>query len=72
MAQPVDWADARLSDFETVKYTFEPHKPIKRKQYSWPVCQWCGLLYLKNDITNWCIRKGCNASYHPDYKRLKL
>jgi hypothetical protein len=63
---------AKLSDFEVVKYSYEAHSPVKVKQLPWPVCRHCGLVYLKNEFTRWCIGKGCNNSYHPEFGRAKL
>lgn len=57
--------------FEQVKYSYEAHSPSKMKQIPWMVCRHCGLVYLKNEITAWAIKMGCNNSYHPDYKRLR-
>jgi len=53
-----------------IKYTFEAHSPIKVKNVPWSYCKYCGLLYLNNAITKWCIKMGCNNSYHPKYKQI--
>ena len=49
-------------------YTFKGHtfKPMPRigKQ----LCSGCGLLALRNDITRWCIKKGCNYADNPHHK----
>lgn len=31
-------------------------------------CTSCGLVALNNQITQWCINKGCNYSDHPQFK----
>lgn len=50
-------------------YTYEPHKPITTKAAPWLTrCAFCGLVYLKNDITRWCIKVGCNNRDHPHYR----
>lgn len=36
-----------------------PHVTIKYKRIAWPVCKYCGLLYLKNEPTRKAIKKGC-------------
>ncbi len=36
-----------------------PHQAKKLKQLSWPVCKFCGLVYLKNELTRQAIRVGC-------------
>lgn len=47
----------------------EPHS-MKGKICSWAYCLHCGLVALNNDLTRWCISKGCNASEHPSYKSM--
>jgi hypothetical protein len=63
------WVPAEIED-EIIKYSYERHGPIKLKGTSYLYCKYCGLLYLKNSITRWCIRMGCNNEYHRDYKRI--
>lgn len=53
--------------FDKEKYTYEPHS-FNRKIKHWNYCGHCGLVALKNSLTEWCIAKGCNFSYHPSYK----
>ena len=50
-------------------YKYEAHSPKRRKGISWAVCEKCGLIYLKNPFTSWCIRMGCNSNDHPDYEK---
>lgn len=38
------------------------------KRLPWPVCKGCGLLALRNALTDWCIKRGCNYDEHPGYK----
>jgi hypothetical protein len=45
-----------------------PHAPVKRKGIPWLCCQRCGLVYLHNELTSWCIRMGCDHSERPEYK----
>ena len=47
----------------------EPHsfQPVKRLPY--PVCAGCGLVRLKNPLTEWCVRHGCGHTEHPGYKQ---
>ena len=52
------------------KYEMELHAPVKLyKGLPWPVCKRCGLVYLKNSFTRWCVAKGCLAEYHPGFKQ---
>ena len=50
-------------------YKYEAHSPKKRKNTAYPVCEKCGLIYLKNPFTEWGIRMGCNNNDHPDYEK---
>lgn len=46
---------------------FRPHAWKAIKGLPWPVCTGCGLLRLKNALTDWCVRHGCNHEDHPGY-----
>ena len=62
------WIQAEIED-EEITYSFEAHKPRKLgKRIPWLYCAHCGLLYLKNPITRWCIKMGCNHTYHKQFK----
>jgi len=50
-----------------MSYEFEAHSPIKTKAIPWMFCKYCGLLYLNNKITRWCVKVGCNHTEHPQY-----
>lgn len=52
-------------------YSYEPHKPVKVKWLPYMMCAWCGLLYLNNQFTSFCIKKGCNCEDHPEYNRYR-
>lgn len=62
------WTPAEIED-EKETYTFEPHKLKMIKRIPWPICQYCGLVFLKNKVSRWCIKNGCNYSLHRDYKK---
>ena len=64
------WVPAQIED-EEIKYSYEQHAPIPLKGQPYLYCRYCGLVYLKNDFTKWCIRMGCANSYHPLYKRMR-
>jgi hypothetical protein len=32
------------------------------------VCTNCGLMRLRNLLTDWCVEKGCEYSEHPGYE----
>ena len=53
--------------FEKIKYEYEPHS-FNRKVKHWNYCSGCGLVALRNPLTEWCIAKGCNFRYHPQYR----
>lgn len=67
-----DWArdDSGLSlrDIERRQpYKLEPHVFKVSKKLPWLRCQRCGLLNLRNELTAWCMKMGCNASDHPEF-----
>lgn len=49
-------------------FKVEPHDFGSIRGLSWPVCKGCGLVRLRNPLTDWCIRHGCNAEDAPGYK----
>jgi len=53
------WVVATIED-EVLRYTYEPHKPVKSKAFPWLYCQYCGLLYLKNRPSRRAVKLGCN------------
>ncbi len=62
------WVPAEIQD-EKETYKFEAHKPMKlTKRIPYLVCQHCGLVFIRNKVTSWCIKTGCNHSLHKDYK----
>jgi hypothetical protein len=70
--QMADWNrdDSGLSIRDIEKrqaYKFEPHAFAPTKKLAWLRCKHCGLLTLRNQLTDWCIRMGCNAADHPEY-----
>lgn len=67
-----DWVkdDSGLSirDIERKQlYKLQPHQFAPCKRLAWLRCKICGLLTLRNALTEWCIRMGCNSKDHPDY-----
>ncbi len=46
----------------------KPHSFRPVKGLSWPVCSCCGLVRLRNPLTDWCVRNGCNHEDHPGYR----
>ena len=65
------WVPAQIEDQE-ITYSYEKHAPIPLKGTPWLYCRYCGLLYLSNQFTRWCIRMGCNNSYHPLYEKMLI
>jgi hypothetical protein len=49
-------------------YKMEAHHWIAMKGLSYAVCKKCGLVNLKNELTRWCVKMGCNHDDHPQYK----
>lgn len=64
------WVTISVADInEKPEYSQETHQPVKMfKRLPWLVCKKCGLMYLNNSFTRWCIDKGCNYEYHSGYK----
>lgn len=57
-----------LRDIERKRaYVLEPHHFVTVKRIPYLRCKSCGLLTLRNDLTEWCTKMGCNASDHPEY-----
>lgn len=49
-------------------YKLEAHSfTTLSKRIAWLYCKHCGLLSLRNELTEWCRRMGCNYSDHPEY-----
>lgn len=44
------------------------HKWGKIRSLPWPVCTRCGLVKLRNPLTDWCVRHGCDHADRPDYR----
>lgn len=38
------------------------------KGIPWLVCRKCGLIRLRNPLTDWCVKKGCNYNEDLNYK----
>lgn len=72
MSKKSGWVTINISDFDEkeIDYKYERHSPIMLKSTPWLYCRHCGLLYLRNNTTKWCIRMGCLYEYHKDYKRM--
>lgn len=66
----MSWVTVGLNDLkEAETYTFEAHHAQMMKGLPYACCIKCGLLYLRNEITERCIRWGCESSLHPEYIR---
>jgi hypothetical protein len=68
MAKGGYWVPTHIED-KKITYSFEHHSPIPLKGNPFLYCRYCGLVYLKNEFTRWCIKKGCNHEYHPQFKQ---
>lgn len=49
-------------------YKLEPHVFGHAKRLPWSFCKRCGLLNLRNDLSAWSVKVGCNAHDHPEYQ----
>lgn len=61
----IDWKDLPPPE----PYKMRPHHPVKVRFLPWLVCAKCGLIFIRNLLTEWCDGKGCDSDIHPDYKR---
>jgi hypothetical protein len=50
-------------------YTYEPHSGAILRGTGRMRCRYCGLVYLNNVISKWCVKMGCNAALHPGHDR---
>lgn len=64
------WVPAQIDDESEVKYSYESHSTLNLKGTPYVYCRYCGLVFLKNELTRWCIRMGCNNKYHPLFKQM--
>lgn len=51
--------------YKMVGHVWEPMKGIGKQR-----CKYCGLVALRNPLTQWCIDKGCNHEDHPQYEKM--
>ena len=51
------------------EYSFEGHVWFLDKHAGKQVCAQCGLVFLRNPASIWCIEKGCNYTLHGSYER---
>ena len=51
-------------------YRMVPHQFHSSKRTPWLLwCRICGLVRLKNEITDWCAAHGCWHDEHPGYRQ---
>ena len=62
------WVTAQILHEKEI-YKFEGHRPVVGKGMKWPRCKYCGLLYLNNTFTKWCVKMGCRNELHVGYKQ---
>lgn len=61
-----------MNEPRIVRWQYEPHcfkadRPVA-KLVGRAVCVKCGLLRLKNLLTEWCVAKGCYFDESPGYR----
>ncbi len=52
-------------------YKYEAHRWGNIKGISYAVCLHCGLVRLRNNFTEWCIKMGCDNRNSPQYKAMR-
>lgn len=46
----------------------EPHVFVSiTKRLTIPMCRKCGLVRLRNALSDWCVKHGCNYDEHPGF-----
>jgi hypothetical protein len=50
-------------------FKHQAHVWDKWQGIPWLVCNICGLVRLRNPITEWCDKHGCNHDEHPGYRK---
>lgn len=53
------------------QYKIDPHHFIpmsKKSKCAYPYCVACGLIYMKNGLSEWAAKQGCNYKEHPSFK----
>jgi hypothetical protein len=53
------------------QYKAEPHSYYsfgKKTKVAHLYCGHCGFIYLKNELSEWVAKVGCNYREHPSYK----
>jgi ribosomal protein L32 len=60
--------DAFLNSTDNRTYKYVGHSFTPLKGAGKQVCKSCGLMLLRNQITDWCVSHGCFHDVHPQYK----
>jgi hypothetical protein len=50
-------------------YELVPHRYGILKGFAWPVCIECGHVFLKNYLSAWIDKTGCDHKWHPGYRK---
>lgn len=53
-----------------MNFLIEPHKWAKMDGVGRERCVKCGLMALRNPLSQFCIKQGCDHEEHPRYKRM--
>jgi hypothetical protein len=62
------WIEAKWEAIKKEAFKYQPHHPGRYQFITRSVCLGCGLIYLQNPLTTWCIQRGCNYEDDPKYK----
>lgn len=55
--------DFKKESYKLINHSFEFNSRIGKS-----VCKSCGLIYLKNEFSEWSVRMGCMSSDHSSYE----
>jgi hypothetical protein len=54
------------------EYVFEAHHFGRLKGIPWSVCLKCGHVDFTNHLSMWVRKMGCDAKWHPDWRRVRV
>jgi hypothetical protein len=65
------WVPVQAHELGTIEPYRLQHHSFTGTAAGKPFCVTCGLLLLRNPLTDWCVRKGCYADDHPGWKHAR-
>ena len=66
------YKDVFGEDYKKESYKLIPHSMKFNSKVGKSVCSNCGLVGLRNALTDWSVRMGCLSSEHPQFEKMRL